>query len=663
MPPLLGRTNDARTPQQLLAEVVRSAAAFDPSRGICDLAAATSRQLLELERPFGLLLEQCGGPFLTNIPQETLAALEVSPAARAALVQLFSSALRLLASDDSTEEAGRAPTSSKSHSNSSAVGPRRPPLLRPGGSAGTSSSTSSPATSGRPAGPSPQRFLGIFTATAHLLTKYLEEATVKQEDAFGNEFSLVHESTPTLLALLRGDALEGLSRLLAVERDRSAGAKLLTGTHEIAIKEFLFHFTKYAAFAVCSEGGRDSPLCLAAIHSLSRSHVLEQWSAHTLRRLAPAPAASAAIEQDQRDLWMLDLTFKEFRGVGRFTSHAAAAAAVRQLLSGPYLQYCMAVHAVSQLHAADGGPLYGLPYDALLPAVIFKVRTGSRGRPLSYAPLACALQFWGACLSQRPPVLLRPLRPRHLLALCLRTARAALGSLGGEATAVVLGRRQEVQGEVQQRQQQQQQQQRSEESRLGGAAGVGRAAGAGLVWIYGSESWGLRQSLILGKCPELALSAMTLTTKLLSSRTCGNNSTTSSSGSSSGQGRCEERDVVPAEAATDPAGGASGSSCAEATPAAIAAAAASGVSVTRSAGAGGGTGDPPLDLLRDPGFAAEWWRLAVGAVRATLRHGEQQQQRHQQQHHQQTGTCLQDTRECLELLQAGLEAGAGAGGA
>ncbi len=657
MPKLLSRKKDTRTPQQLLAELVRSAAACDPSRGIGDLAAATSRQLLELERPLNLLTQHPGGSVLAkrnnvNVTHDTLAALEASPAARAALVQLFSSALRL--SDDSSAEAGGAPTSSQSHSSSSssAVGPGGPSPPRPGGStAGASSSTSSPAASARPTGPSPQRLLGILTATAHLLIKYLEAATTLQKDAFGNECSLVQESTTTLLALLRCDALEGLSRLLAVERNRSAGARLLTGTHEGAIKELLLQVIRDAAGAICSEGDWESPLCLAAIRGLSHSHVLEQWAAHTLRRPASAAAAAGANGQDHIDMWTLELTFLECRDVGRYISNATAAAAtVRQLLSGPCLQYCMAVQAVSQLHAVDGGPLYGLPYDALLPAVPTSAKKGQSRRLLSFAPLSCAVNMWCACLSQRPPVSLRPLRPRHLLALCLRTARAALGSLeqgsaGGEAVAAALG----LMDQEQQQQQgdrklvmqgkRQARRQREVQQRDGGG-------GTELAWVYGGGRGGLRQVLDPGRCPQLALSAMTLTTTLLPRRTCGNSYTGCNR---SGQGRCEEWDVVPAGAATDPSGGASDSGNAEASPAACpaAAAVAGNASHARRQGAGCGAGRPLLDLLHDPAFAAEWWRLAVGTVRATLRYGERQQQ-------QRAGVSRLAANECLKLLQAGL---------
>lgn len=117
---------------------------------------------------------------------------------------------------------------------------------------------------------------------------------------------------------------------------------------------------------------------------------------------------------------------------------------LRAVLSGPCLEYFAAAQAVSQLHAADGGPLYGLPSDALMqpmPAVIAAATAGEQRQEEEQQPQAqqhmlhintlcveCSIVFWKTCLSQDPPVPLRPLRRRHLVALCLRAACVALDS-------------------------------------------------------------------------------------------------------------------------------------------------------------------------------------------------------------------------------------------
>ncbi len=722
MLPLKGRTKDTRTPQQLLADLVRAVLALDPSRGICDLAASTSRQLLELERCLGLLTLQRDGSLLSasrnqvSITRETLAALEASPSARAAVVQLFSSALRLVALDGTSAAAGAAPTCNQGCSKSSTVEPKELPSARPGGSsAKVFSSVPSPPASARPTGPSPQRFRGILTATAHLLTEYLDAAATKQRDAFGNEFALVQESTTTVLALLRGDALAGLSRLMAVEHTRDAGAKLLMDTHDSAINEMVLQICRSAVVALCREGGQESALRMAALGGLSRSHVFEQWAAHTLRRPTSAAAASDANGQEHLRLWLLEVVFLQIRDIGRHSSDAAATATIRQLLSGPCLQYCRAVQAVSQLHAADGGPLYGLPYDALLAAVLSNVRTGQLRRPLSFAPLSCAVSFWGACIAYDPPVPLHHLRPRHVLALCLRTARVALGSLGqlgsdgsggataaaaaragrkalgslgGGAAAAALNPKEHEQQQQQQqhgettlevrgkKREQQQQRQGQEQQQDGGSGSGGGAAVAGtgqrrpgLAWVYGGGRGGLRQVLDTRECAQLALSAMMLATKMLrdtsttSSRASSNTNSNTSGTNSGGQRRgpgCGN--TGPAGAASDPAGDVSGSSNAGGSPAAaLAAAASGGASGVRSRGAGGGAGGPPLDLLRDPAFAAEWWRLVAGTVRAKLCDLDQKQEQQQLQ------ACVRllATKECVQLLQAGVDmvGDAGAAGA
>ncbi len=82
----------------------------------------------------------------------------------------------------------------------------------------------------------------------------------------------------------------------------------------------------------------------------------------------------------------------------------------------PSLQYALAAHSVSQLHAVDGGTTYSLPYDSLLLPVLEE-----EGPALSCKGALDALQWWTrtcatGCLQ---------LSPRGLFGLCLRKAEVA----------------------------------------------------------------------------------------------------------------------------------------------------------------------------------------------------------------------------------------------
>ncbi len=104
--------------------------------------------------------------------------------------------------------------------------------------------------------------------------------------------------------------------------------------------------------------------------------------------------------------------------------------------SPPPLQYLVHLHAVSELHALDGGTTYGLPYDKLMPVVACReAAAGSGDRSLvvlSPTWITIALSTWRvrfAVLRPRdcgaPPLL----RPRMVMEVLLRAARAAVDSL------------------------------------------------------------------------------------------------------------------------------------------------------------------------------------------------------------------------------------------
>ncbi len=111
-------------------------------------------------------------------------------------------------------------------------------------------------------------------------------------------------------------------------------------------------------------------------------------------------------------------------------------------------QYLVHLHAVSQLHAVDGGATYGLPYDKLLPPM---QATASNARVLrlgSGVVLRCwglttAALYWRLAVGLATPNPLLPgLGPREMLHVLLRTAQAAVDSWKHEcsiAAAVVGG--------------------------------------------------------------------------------------------------------------------------------------------------------------------------------------------------------------------------------
>ncbi len=99
--------------------------------------------------------------------------------------------------------------------------------------------------------------------------------------------------------------------------------------------------------------------------------------------------------------------------------------AVGLMTCAPHPQYALAAHSVSQLHAVDGGTTYGLPYDNLMPPLR---ELGSAD--LSSHCLATATSWWmHVCRKGGTPPSCspypRPLYPRGLFELCLRTAEVA----------------------------------------------------------------------------------------------------------------------------------------------------------------------------------------------------------------------------------------------
>lgn len=306
-------------------------------------------------------------------------------------------------------------------------------------------------------------------------------------------------------------------------------------------------------------------------------------------------------------------------------SYPAAVSPRQAIYSGPCLQYWLGLHVVSQLHAADGGPLYGMPPAALLPPLWTEQEDGEllptygnrgsrrqRQRQLSCRCVSLPLDCWGWCLDAGHPVPLGPLRPRALLAVALRTARAAVASCElhePRLVAAVEAVQRRCSLLYQQKHGQQQQQQEEAVGYGGGgssnvcgmcgacrvcgcfADGAGGGGGGG-DGSGGAGSVELRRPFDAEGCSWLALKALRLGVRVMEATDA------EQLGRRAGRGR----------------GGA----------------ASSNMRVGGSSGGGGGSGGSGgstsgLDCasganrrLCDAAFAAEWWPLAVRAVRAAM---------------------------------------------
>ncbi len=106
--------------------------------------------------------------------------------------------------------------------------------------------------------------------------------------------------------------------------------------------------------------------------------------------------------------------------------------AVRQVLSGPCLQYFLGAHVACQLRAADGGALYGLPDTAaaalpLLAGCSYKCACTEQVR--SSGLLGTVRCWWMAYTTRTGPGRIRILYDKsHVHTMCMRLAVAALAS-------------------------------------------------------------------------------------------------------------------------------------------------------------------------------------------------------------------------------------------
>ncbi len=629
MPPRTSSTYAGTSIQQCrhaIRDVVEIAAALDPSRGGSGLAGATPRQLLNLGRALALLNDPPLPASGEYAHRKDSGPLLVSPEARAALVQLFSSALRIVTPPEelanSSSRSGQLSTSSSGCSTDGNVSHS---------SRAADSSGLGTAAGFRPVGRQHSSFTAILAACASLIYTYIMFEYHLMDRTGARALSLGWVQTAT--ALLQGDALAAMSRLLAANNRRPAGAKLLPANDMMKLQDLA---SILLGFAAADDRLRRKQL----LPLLATSHLLEHWAAELVHRVGSqqhaAPASSGRTSRSHKSAD--DCTASSTQSLSFVTDHillpilrpgsaqlAACADAARQLLSGRCVQYFSAARAVSDLYAADGGPLYGLPYNALLPYMAAERQPGERKgqEALLCSELRSVIKLWGSTLVLCPLEALRPLRPRHLMALCLRIARVALASLGD--------------ANPQEQQEPHPQQERQQEQRRVGKD-MDEAAGCSLGGASAGQLGAVRQALLgavelrrrleAKGCPELAVAAMQLARSLL---------TATGSTAEGGAGAANVVGGISNTGSCD--GGASSVGCSGGSSSGGDGDGSGGVDGSGGGGTRGDAGRPRGEqsrawarpLLRDSAWADGWWRLALGIVRVALQQDTSRQQQQQRQ--------------------------------
>ncbi len=507
MPPRTQSHRTFATLQQCkhaVSEYVHLAAALDPSRDCGGLASASTRQLIQLNRALSLLRPPAiGQPGRHEILELNTATICSAPA-YAALVQLFSDALRILAPPDEAAHAKQPVQSAGGGSGSScSPGSSRSSVAEDG--VGARPATKPAPAASRPTGQH-EHIMSILINSTYIIWSNLfsDHAAI----TIGGAACGTSGWVSTAAALFGGDAMAAVSRLLAADNRRPERNKLLSPADYLVFQQFLMFLFSYATY--------DERLKKQLLPAVATSHLMEHCAAGLVARAcgetqasnsrrggqrAPACSSSSSIGCTVEALNCFNFVVKNVlsslltppsgpHGTRRATCQEASAAA-RQMLSGRSLQYFAAVQAVSQLYAADGGPLYGLPYDAVLPYITASKSGGTGGQPqeeLSCDGLRSMTRLWFTSLRMCPHEELRPLRPRHLLALCLRTARAALGSLDPKQRIGQKGEQpqpQQLEGPKEQRQQPKAQ------IRQGVGLGEGTGVCAADLQRLGAAGWAL----------------------------------------------------------------------------------------------------------------------------------------------------------------------------
>ncbi len=456
--------------------------------------------------------------------------------------------------------------------------------------------------------------------------------------------------------LLRGDCLPMLSRLLASCIPRTPSAFKATADDTSLLFDMVYFMLLVGVSQPHTRGLVLSP-------QLPACRLMELWARAAAIEAPPAPHGNHESSSDpERPVLSLGprtddgmpLSFarsmRRSLGLPLLLRHRSEGGEpLRAVLSGPCLQYLVALRAVSQLHAADGGTLYGLPPAAALPPELAAAEGrggGGGGRRQGPHKLSCGaltecLNFWESCVTGQPRVPLGPLRNRCLVNLCMRLSRVALASLDGvEGTATAApidehrpARRQHAKEQGQWGKASGSSSSGDNDGGGGGGGGSGSGGAAGVSFAHGVA---LRQSLEASKCPSVALQSLQLAAAVLRGQEADPNRKTvscvcSSNGGGSA-GRNHDHLKTPDRSAPScctSVDGSSDGSCISCSSGGGMPAASP--SITEGGGSPGVTAVSPTDgppaapepsadpRLCSRSFGRRWWPLAVGAVRAALR--------------------------------------------
>ncbi len=591
-----------RSPEQLLSSICRYANAVDIARGGSLASLPPNLKLSELSRH----LRELTALFCSQDAPYVTDAIQRSPQAHAALVQLQAAALCFAADPCVQAHSSTAVTSSLGLAAAQAA-------AGAAGAASTGASTSSAA--GRKGGMRgsagqtgkgaavEERASALLLDASRASMAFMTQLFAECEPGLSGAARVRQTLRPAkehVSLLLDVQTLPALARFLAAAASRGRSRPQ---SAPISIDEAEVVYKIFSTMSWTAED--DQGFLLKVMHILSSSSLLEHLAKAAAPRAGAAAAAAAAAtattstastaapkpmpSSSAGDSPRVRLQEAMLHTTILLPSTANPPASMRPVLSGPCLQYFMSAFLVSQLHAADGGPLYGLPYDALMPPLAAEEeeppvpRTGrqqqrrqGQQRPLMAASgFVAPLSIWRLCLSLQPPVLLDPLRPRHLVALCLRTARFTLDSWDVH----------EEQGRILKQQQQQQQQAACSGSEGAGKGGEANLQGRPLRWLLEP---GPCAGMVLLK--SLELSAMVLCGPE-SAGAGGARTTGTGSGGDSGSG----------------GGGGVSTGCVHA-----------GSGSSQSAAATPPAARPDPRLHHAPS-AARWWPLAVQSVRTMLR--------------------------------------------
>ncbi len=653
-----------KTPSKILSNIIRL---VDAARlRECGSLAAPDVRLSELHRDLVTYL------VMLNSEQAVMAhdAIWRSRAARMALVHAFLSALRVVCDPRAIAPADDCRPTAAVPSGLANKGPYKPTRAGSKATAGSGRArevcegandvlVNSAATLGR---------LFIFAAGATGSFLPIQNRAVVPAAAA----EMVEE-------LLRGDCLPMLSRLIAscASGTPSAFKATADGT------SLLFNMVYFMLVV-----GMNQPHTRGLVLAPQLPALIELWARAAAIEAPPSPHGNASPSHPGGSVLSLgrrtdDGTPQTFAQAMRTSLDMMAlpmllrhrsegGELLRSVLSGPCLQYLVALQAVSQLHAADGGTLYGLPPAAVLPPELAEVEeeegrgNGAGSRRPGPAVLSCdvlvkCVDFWESCVAKQPRVPLGPLRNRCLVKLCMRLSRVALASLqGAEGSATPPPSEEQRPAR---KKQSREKGHRDEGSGSSGGSGSGGSNGSSSSSGNGRDGGGdaadvsfargvpLRRPLEAGTCMSVALQSLHLAATVLRDPEINpDRNTVSGLCSSDGGGSAGSHDganllqtsyrTAPRCCASVKGGGSNSSggdsssknsSSGDDSSSGGGGMLAASPSVTDGGGSPEVAPDSPADTppaapeppadprLCSQSFGRRWWPLAVGAVQAALR--------------------------------------------